>query len=397
MTKLNALCEKVLGNLFSFYRHKKNQHTTQKKKKTAPKVFKCSQCPREFSTLWKLQRHEPVHTKVNFTCGKCGKCFSRSSWYNKHGLTCSGEQYVPSDDNEADEVDFYNFYEKEDFNDEHNDNDDSSKDDNEDPFNNETDETYDIQLDSYCNVAHDVLESADVSISLHNSDFIFIQDAYGDVSEMPVVMQDENQSSSYTHSQELRNYNRKCKALQRKKDKLCEVISRFGHLKDIEKKAIINKSCDETNIQLDNEPENYLQENEFGQRMLQSLKGLTCNSIKNRDRFCGSLHLVYGNDLMKDDETLSWLAKELDAKPHRLKTLMENWLHVDSDNRGKHRALTTETKNAIFACWTLNSIVTVDRKNGRDVALMKKSEYDENMEKLMYQQTSLLRKMSPSE
>ena len=138
------MCEKILGNLFSFYRHKKNQHTTQKKKKTAPKVFKCSQCPREFSMLWKLQRHEPVHTKVNFICGKCGKCFSRSSWYNKHGLTCSGEQYVPSDDNEADEVDFYNFCEKEDFNDEHNDNDDSSKDDNEDPFNNETDETYDI-------------------------------------------------------------------------------------------------------------------------------------------------------------------------------------------------------------------------------------------------------------
>ena len=165
--------------------------------------------------------------------------------------------------------------------------------------------------------------------------------------------------------------------MQRKKDKLCEVISRFGHLKDIEKKAIINKSCDETNIQLDNEPENYLQVNEFGQRMLQSLKGLTCNSIKNRDQFCGSLHLVYGNDLMKDDETLSWLAKELDTKPHRLKTLMENWLHVDSDNRGKHRALTTETKNAIFTCWTLNSIVTVDRRNGRDVALMKKSEYDE--------------------
>ena len=72
-------------------------------------------------------------------------------------------------------------------------------------------------LDSYCNVAHDVLESADVSISLHNSDFIFIQDAYGDVSEMPVVMQDENQSSSYTHSQELRNYNRNARLCKERK------------------------------------------------------------------------------------------------------------------------------------------------------------------------------------
>ena len=38
-------------------------------------------------------------------------------------------------------------------------------------------------------------------------------------------------------------------------------------------------------------------------------------------------------------------------------------------------SIKNRNKNAILSCWNLNSIVTVDRRNGRDVISMKKIDF----------------------
>ena len=103
---------------------------------------------------------------------------------------------------------------------------------------------------------------------------------------------------------------------------------------------------------------------------------MDCRSVKDRNQYCVILHNVYGEKNFTTDIT-TWLAKCLDTRPCHIKSMMQFWLDTESiDMRGKWRALRIEIKNAILSCWNLNSIVTVDRRNGRDVISMKKIDFD---------------------
>ena len=53
---------------------------------------------------------------------------------------------------------------------------------------------------------------------------------------------------------------------------------------------------------------------------------------------------------------------------------MQSWLSA-SENRGKHKGLDVEVKNAIYLTWHSHSILSVDRCDGRDVVCIKEEEF----------------------
>ena len=75
-----------------------------------------------------------------------------------------------------------------------------------------------------------------------------------------------------------------------------------------------------------------------------------------------------------DDDFLKWLAQKLDKRPHRLQQhrLQFSWLSVTTEpieSRGR-KGLSLETKQRIVDGWHEHSMVTVDRRDGRDQITM---------------------------
>ena len=169
-----------------------------------------------------------------------------------------------------------------------------------------------------------------------------------------------------------REYERKRKDIQRKKDNLRNFLKKIDTMNCTEKETVLVKSFNESNMSFPYET----MEAELGRCLLRYLKTLDCRSVKDRNQYCVILHNVYGEKIFTTDIT-TWLAKCLDTRPCCIKSMMQFWLDTESiDTRGKWRALRIEIKNVILSCWNLNSIVTVDRRNGRDVISMKKIDFD---------------------
>ena len=98
--------------------------------------------------------------------------------------------------------------------------------------------------------------------------------------------------------------------------------------------------------------------------LIKHLKGFKLYSRDNFNRFCSLLWGVC--------DFLKWLVQKLDKRPHRLQQVISSWLSVTTEpieSRGR-KGLSLETKQRIVDGWHEHSMVTVDRRDGRDQVTM---------------------------
>ena len=75
-----------------------------------------------------------------------------------------------------------------------------------------------------------------------------------------------------------------------------------------------------------------------------------------------------------DDDFIHWLSQKLDMCQYRLKSYIESWVTITSEpleTRGR-KGLSEELQQQIVNAWLSESMITVDRRSGRDKVVMKK-------------------------
>ena len=75
-----------------------------------------------------------------------------------------------------------------------------------------------------------------------------------------------------------------------------------------------------------------------------------------------------------DDDFIHWLAQKFDMCQYCLKSYIESWVTITSEpleTRGR-KCLSEELQQQIVNAWLSESMITVDRRSGRDKVVMKK-------------------------
>ena len=84
-------------------------------------------------------------------------------------------------------------------------------------------------------------------------------------------------------------------------------------------------------------------------------------------QLCSMLYNIYGDELF-EDELMDWVSKRINRRKQRVHEAMSKWITSNGDikeNRGRG-GFSNEEKQVIYNTWNQNSIITVDRRNGRD-------------------------------
>ena len=92
--KMSALVTKVhLSRVICFLAKELVKLGWAQTTKSEEKLFKCSQCDKEFSKNADLERHEREHTgEKPLTCSKCDKEFSQNADLERHEREHAGEK-----------------------------------------------------------------------------------------------------------------------------------------------------------------------------------------------------------------------------------------------------------------------------------------------------------------
>ena len=110
--------------------------------------------------------------------------------------------------------------------------------------------------------------------------------------------------------------------------------------------------------------------------LIGQLKSYRLGLKDERDLFCSLLWGACGDDLL-DDQFIHWLAKKLGKDKRKLSKIILVWHNVTTEpleKRGRKK-LSSEKQKAVFDAWHTYSIVTVDRRSGRDQVVMKNDQY----------------------
>ena len=114
----------------------------------------------------------------------------------------------------------------------------------------------------------------------------------------------------------------------------------------------------------------------FSNQVLNYLKESKPNKYRANHMISTFLFDVFGENLLDDEDLIKFLSKELKfTRPSKLKKVLFHW--KDSEYMKKPgNSLSDFEKQAIHNEWMLNSIVTVDRRNGRDTRLIREKEFN---------------------
>ena len=170
------------------------------------------------------------------------------------------------------------------------------------------------------------------------------------------------------------------KFMQRKSQSLTEVLEKLTSMAKTGKAKVIRKSFETSNIELNDIVKTNLDDVNEGKMIIgicKFLKNLNCKDLTKRNLFCSLVFEMFGDEPLTNDETLSWLCNQLGKK----KTTLQNWIQkylltsTITETRGR-KTLPSETRQKIFDAWHENSMITVDRRNGRDNINILHSEYE---------------------
>lgn len=366
----------------NFYRHRKEQHIKEKvkKKKDSKKEYICRVCCKEFPKKYNLQRHELSHSKNDHRCKNCGNCFRRRIWYDKHILVCNellldedqNDFSSPVDLGELDDISDLDYLGVSDDSNGLGD-DIGSNDENEiesNASNSMLDQSDVRQNLEYSEIQDDTPNIHDFSYN-PSSEVLYGSDENSlDHEEVDIVVESAVPDENLVVDNVGNEYERNRKDLFRKKMNLDSILKKLGSLSNTDKLQVINDSCKSNDISFSSGDKDDF-EVDLGRRVIAFLKSIKCFSIENRKLFCSILNGVYGDEI-SDNNILSRLGKCLDTRPQRILHILEK----DIEKRGKHRELSFDIKSLIFSTWNRNSIVTVDRRDGRDVVTIRKDNFD---------------------
>ena len=216
----------------------------------------------------------------------------------------------------------------------------------------------------------DILESAEsIDIEPTNECESVTGDIDLNISESVTDDIDLNISESAAHnlnkrSCSIRQYYQKC-------NHLTQVLENIKCLPSPQKKKIIRKSLDSEYTITKYINSNIYNEN-VATGVIEYLKTYKCYSNKQKETFCEIVRSVCGENLY-DVEFFTWFCSKIEKRPKAVTSL----LSMDSESRESRRRqrLLLEDQQIIFDTWHENSIVTVDRRNGRDEVKIKKKAY----------------------
>ena len=103
-------------------------------------------------------------------------------------------------------------------------------------------------------------------------------------------------------------------------------------------------------------------------------EGLFAHIKNNRmswTEMCSLLYNIYGEEFY-DDDLLTWLQQKLNRRKTRLVNQMNRWRENSRETRGRP-GLSKQDCQDIHDIWHTSSIVTVDRRNGRDTVKIENS------------------------
>ena len=87
---------------------------------------------------------------------------------------------------------------------------------------------------------------------------------------------------------------------------------------------------------------------------------------------------MFADEPLSNDQTLTWLSNKLGKK----KATIENWLQkyiltISIPETWGRKNLPAETRQKMFDAWYVNTVITVDRRNGRDYVNLSLKDYED--------------------
>ena len=385
-------------------------------------------CSKEFTLKKNLLRHESVHERLNHMCEMCGACYKRPDHFRSHQEKCGADgatvgayptqvdtqelrskneesssdssgkdncekisEVITLNENsdeengqlvETDKSSFQHPSSHSVNTDDYNadipmlisDDDDEEEEDSDDDDTDAEEEEEDNEDDAY--------DNNDFSAGLHVNDVhdggIFHNDtrtSNESSSECPLYVSADviTKSPAGKHRNTL---GKKQARLSSVLEKIVTTnISRKDQAKILRRSlcSSFDKKVLETAMMVDIEDDS-VHEAKLITGVLEYLKGLNCKFASSRTQFCDLLLHVCDQNVLNDEMFLSWLAKRLEKRPHRLLAMVNNHLSKTGETRGR-KAMPLEVKQAVFDAWHDNSIVTVDRRDGRDQVNLREMVY----------------------
>ena len=331
---------------------KKNRSGKVAKEK---KTFTCNVCSKPFPKLSLLNRHAVTHTKQDHFCGKCGKKYTRNDHFDKHVAICDGEQ--PSTSKSQDPT-----YEMDDL-----------------PSTSQTQYDEMDDLPSMCQTAwvvenvSDVEEGPDVVGTVSDvEEGLDVVGTVSDVEEGPVVVEHNSDGIASTS----RMY------ISRKSRTLASALETIQRMRVDEQAKVFRNAMETSKTSLEtilvNSDVETINDAKLLNGLVRHLKGIKLYSRESNNQFCSLLWGMCGDSLM-DNDFVKWLALKLDKKPHRLEKIISLWLSVTTEpleSRGR-KGLSKDAQQTILNAWLNESMITVDRRSGRDQVVMKKTLFEQ--------------------
>ena len=96
---------------------------------------------------------------------------------------------------------------------------------------------------------------------------------------------------------------------------------------------------------------------------------------EDRDAFCALVYSVCGENI-QDEEFFSWFCRKIGKRKYRVADILNDYLTVSTvlETRGR-KGLSLASRQSIYDAWHEYSIVTVDRRSGRDQIKIKVSDF----------------------
>ena len=322
----------------NLHKHFNLYHIVKKPKKVREsKIFSCVVCSKTFPKLGHLIRHSVTHTRETYDCPKCSKVYRREDFFKKHVESCAG----PLIDNQptmADSLDV----------------DDS------------TVHVEDFRIDCtfYGPTVQDSLLTEN-NISVDNT----VHQEHTPLADYPVIDVDQIQQEAKVSKTVSRNRS------------LTTAMENIQRLMPVDQAKIFrtvqNSSAANTLDAIMAIPEiDDVNEAKLIEGLIKHLRSFNLKRNEDKKQFCSILWGICGDSLY-NDEFMTWLANKLDKRKHRLAETIHHWLSVTTESletRGR-KGLSQEERQSIFDAWHEYSIVTVDRRNGRDQVTMSKYQY----------------------
>ena len=402
-------CDLVLSNVTNYYRHFKNVHTEKEKEKIkVKKSYICNVCSKECPSESKLVRHKNTHQRVcSYQCQYCRKFYTRRNYYDDHLTKCKNApvgvrssalldvtnmpSVNPSTSNFPSMLDIGNSSDAQD------DFDGEMVSMADDDIGTNSMNMYSVPVVCVVGATGDFdgdmvsVPGQDVGSRLNVTDVSeSVIGGSGEAVGKGNVEVVSNVDSIVPVGKNVHGSTQR-KRSQRNRERLMSVVSRLNGIPENDQKLIVRKSLESTKTGIDNmlttSTADTIAEARFGCGILQYLKSVDCQNIEKRNLFASLLYSVYGEQILDDDNTtlLNWLSKQLDKKPCRIKTIICNYVTCDGK---KYKDVTNfrlplDVRQCIFDTWNKNSIVTVDRRNGRDVKTITEDEFEEKFSDLL--------------